>query len=775
MKRFLLPIAALALCQAAHAATGMESRNGRMRHDAATAELTARTAADNDTAQPEDSLRMYRLQEIEVTGTRATQSTPVAFSLLSHDEIARHSYGTDIPTVLALTPSMIATNETGIGIGGTSMRLRGTDATRLNVTINGVAMNNPDSHLMYWYDTPDLISAVGNMQVQRGAGISTNGTGAFGGAVSMTTEALSTEFGGSASLSYGSYNTNKQAVHISSGLLGGHWALDARLTHIGSDGYIDRGATDLKSYMFQAGYYNGNTMLKLLSFGGKAKTYLTYTGVTKADMALYGRRYHTEGQYATSDGPFVLADGTHVNYYDDHTDNYLQINNQLLLSHRFDAKWTMNATAFYTYGDGFYKQYKDSKKLGEYLNIRGLAGGEKADLIREKRMYNHLGGLHAAANYASQRLALTFGGSYSYYGCPHWGTLAWVDGLRPEDYAGRWYDNDVEKHDANLFARANWTVAEGLDLFADLQYRYVGYKAWGVNDNYDKKTGAMQPIDVDERYRFVNPHAGLNYAFAQRHALHASFAMAQKEPTRSDFTDRYMFSRDDSAPRSETLYDFELGYDYRAPKIDVGVNFYYMKYKDQLVPTGMVNDGDDALNINVPDSYRCGAELTAAWRPLRWLTIGANATWSRNKIEHYVDLLADSPTYGEDLGTTTIAYSPDWIAGGFADFHYKGFEAVVRTSYVSKQYFTNNENDALSLDSYCVTNLELGYTLRTGKTRNVRFGVTVYNLFDQRYESNGYGYSYMDTWSSDTPKRIDEAYYFPQAPLHVLANVTVRF
>ena len=253
----------------------------------------------------EDSLRIHHLQQIEVTATRATRQTPVAFDNIDEQTIQKNSYGTDLPSVLALTPSMIATNETGIGIGGTSIRLRGTDATRLNVTINGVSMNNPDSHSMYWYDTPDLISAVGTIQVQRGAGVSTNGTGAFGGAVSMTTDALSTNFRGEASLSYGSYNTQKQAVAISSGLLGGHWAIDARLTHIGSDGYIDRGATDLKSYLFQAGYYKGNTMLKLLSFGGKAKTYLTYNGISKGDMERYGRRYHDSGQYETSDGPFV--------------------------------------------------------------------------------------------------------------------------------------------------------------------------------------------------------------------------------------------------------------------------------------------------------------------------------------------------------------------------------------------------------------------------------------------------------------------------------------
>lgn len=271
MKRIFLSLAAAALCSAA-----------QLRAE-------EKQPANQNAG---DSVRMYRLQEVEVTATRATPTTPVAYSDIRREEIARNSYGTDIPTLLALTPSMIATNETGIGIGGTAVRLRGTDPTRLNVTINGVAMNNPDSHSMYWYDTPDLISSVGTMQIQRGAGISTNGTGAFGGAVNMTTAPIGTNFSGEASLSYGSYNTNKQAVRISSGLLGDHWVVDARLTHIGSDGYIDRGATDLKSYMFQTGYYNGRTIVKLLSFGGKAKTYLTYNGVTKDEMKYKIGRAH---------------------------------------------------------------------------------------------------------------------------------------------------------------------------------------------------------------------------------------------------------------------------------------------------------------------------------------------------------------------------------------------------------------------------------------------------------------------------------------------------
>ena len=767
MKRIFLILAAAALCPAA-----------QLRAEQAE---TTRTEAARPTGRTEaDSLRVYRLQEVEVTATRASKNTPVAYSDITRSEIARNSYGFDIPSVLALTPSMIATNETGIGIGGTSMRLRGTDATRLNVTINGVPMNNPDSHSMYWYDTPDLISAVGTIQVQRGAGISTNGTGAFGGAINMSTDVLQTEFGGDASLSYGSYNTSKQAVHVNSGLMGGHWLVDARLTHIGSDGYIDRGATDLKSYMFQGAYYNGNTMLKLVSFGGKAKTGLTYTGATKEQMRLNGRRFHTEGMYYTSSGPhsyYYMDDGkverATVGYYDDQTDNYLQINNQLVLSHRFNEKWTLNATGFYTYGYGYYKQYKAGRTLAEYLNLE--TDIEQADLIREKIMRNHLGGLNASAAYSVKNLDLTFGGSWSYYSCPHWGVLDWVDGLDKSQIGGRWYDNDVDKQDANLFARASWTVAKGLRLFGDLQYRYVSYQTWGVNDNFVSEEVGMQPIDVDETYHFFNPRAGLNYTLGERSNFYFSFAVAQKEPTRSDFTDRYKFAADQTAPSSEKLYDYELGYTYTAPRLSLGVNFYYMKYKDQLVPTGMVNDGDDALNVNVPDSYRRGVELSAAWKIAGWFTASANATFSQNRIENYIDALKNSPTYDQNLGDMIIAYSPSSMAGLLLDFHHKGFEAVLHTQYVGKQYFTNNENDALSLDAYCVTNLNLAYTFRTRSARSVRLGLLINNLFSTEYESNGYGYSYMDTWSGPTPARIDEAFYFPQAPLNVLANVTVRF
>lgn len=711
-----------------------------------------------------DTTKIYELDAVEVITTYATRTTPVAQENLSKQAIIRSSYGSDMPSALALTPSLIATNETGVGIGATAIRLRGTDATRINVTINGVAMNNPDSHSMYWYDTPDLISSIGSVQVQRGAGVSTNGSGAFGGAVSMTTDALSPEFRGSASLSYGSYNTNKQGVNISSGLLRDHWVIDARLTHIGSDGYIERGSTDLKSYMAQVGYYGSNTKVKLLSFGGAAKTYLTYNGVSREDMAKYGRRYHDSGQYYDKDG--------NIAYYDDQTDNYLQFNNQLVINHNFNQRWRLNATLFYTYGYGYYNQYRDDEKLAKYLN---LERGGRADMIRHKYMLNHNGGANIATNYRTRTLDLVAGGSWSRYTSPHWGTISWVDGV--EDVAGHWYDNDVVKDDANLFVRANWVAMEGsnndeLHLFGDMQYRYVHYKTWGTNDNAiegEDGSYSMQPIDVDKIYNFFNPRLGVSY-LTQHHNLFASVAIAHREPTRSDFTDRFMFAADDSYPEPERLTDFEVGYTYSAPRLSLGVNLYYMLYHNQLVATGMVNDGDDALNVNVDKSYRRGVELMASYKAAKWLTLSANTTLSQNKIENYVDQMKDSPTYGQNLGTKTISYSPSVVGSFIADIHHRGWTAMWHTQYVGKQYFTNNETEALSLDAYCVTNLDLSYTMKLRDGGSLRMGMAVNNLFSTLYESNGYGYSYM--WDG---VRYDEAFFFPQAPINVLANVTVNF
>jgi iron complex outermembrane receptor protein len=467
----------------------------------------------------------------------------------------------------------------------------------------------------------------------------------------------------------------------------------------------------------------------------------------------------------------VLADGTHVDYYDDQTDNYLQINNQLVINHTFNNKWMLNSTLFYTYGYGYYNQYRDDADLSEYLNL-GVEGS--ADLIRHKLMDNHLGGANMSVNYKTRNLDLTFGGSMSYYNSPHWGTLSWVDGV--DDVGGKWYDNDAVKLDGNLFARADWTIYRGfmdnsLHLFGDLQYRYVSYRAWGTNDNAISNNGVvtMQPIDVDKQYNFFNPRMGISYIH-HNHNIFASVAMAHREPTRSDFTDRHMFASDDGYPEPERLIDFELGYSYISPRLTLGVNLYYMLYHNQLVATGRVNDGYDSLNVNVDKSYRRGVELMASWKSTKWLTLSGNLTLSQNRIVDYVDELSGSPTYGQNLGDMTISYSPSIIGAISADFHVKGFSLIWNTQYVGKQYFTNNEIEALSLDPYCVTNVDLGYLHEFGDKRSVRFGVVVNNLFSTLYESNGYGYSYMDG-----DMRYDDAYFFPQAPINFLANVTVNF
>lgn len=561
MKRIFLPLAA-AVCAAA-------------------SPVFAGELSDPEPEGPDSLLLLYELQQIEVVSTRVDRQTPVAYSDIGQAEIARRNFGSDMPSLLRMTPSVVATSDAGNGIGSTAFRLRGSDASRINVTANGVPMNDAESHRVYWYDTPDVASSVGTIQIQRGAGTSTNGTGAFGGSVNMTTAPLSNEFSGEASLSYGSYNTNKQSLRIGSGMLGDRWILDARLSHVSSEGYVDRASSDLKSYMVQAGYYNGATVVKLLSFGGHARVGLAYDGVTKEQLQT-DRRYNSQGIVKHADGS--------ISFYDDQTDNYTQINNQLIVNHRFNARWTLNAMGHYTYGSGYYNQYKNGQELSEY----GIAPIPTADpalpitesnLIRRKSMKTHFGGAVVSANYTEGRVHLTLGGAANLYDDLHWGrvlSLAAAPDFRPYEY----YSNTSAKYDANLFAKINWEAARGLNLYADLQYRHIRHDITGTNDNFSSVTSALQTLDIRRRYDFFNPKAGINYSFAKHHKAYLSFAVAQKEPTRSNFTD----TRGDEQPAAERLYDWELGYLYADGRFEAGVNLYYMSYKDQLVATGELSD-----------------------------------------------------------------------------------------------------------------------------------------------------------------------------------------
>ena len=691
--------------------------------------------------------------------TRATTTTPIAHSNLSRHDIEEQNYGEDLPSLLKMLPSVVIASESGTGIGSTSFRVRGTDPTRINVTLNGVPMNDAETHSVYWYDTPDLVSSLGSVQLQRGVGTSSAGTGAFGASLNMTSAPLSSTFSGRASLSYGSFNTAKQELALSSGLLGGHWAIDGRVSHLSSDGYVERASSNLSSYMLQAAYYKGRTSVKLLSFGGVAKVYLTYTGVTAEQMAL-NRRYNPEGE--------MIIGGEVVGYYDDHTDNYTQINNQLVVSHTFNDKWSLSATAHYTYGNGYYRNYKNDQKLKKYglepIEVGG-AWVERTNLLRKKVMGNNFGGVVGSATYSAKRLSLSFGLSASLYDGVHYGE---VSSLReaPDFPTTEYYRNYTTKWDASCFAKVDWLVTQGLNLYADVQYRHITHLISGVNDNYDEVVGAMQRLDINRHYNFFNPKLGLHYTFAKSHSVYASAAVGQKEPTRNNFTD----IREGEYPRAEKMLDIEAGYTFRTKRVDVSLNLYYMLYRDQLVQTGELSDTGELLSRNVAKSYRRGMEVSVVGEATKWLSLGGNATLSQNHILDYVDYI-DGVAF--ERGRTTIAYSPAVTAAVFVDAHIKGFAARLSTRYVSKQYLTNGEYEDLTIPRYCVSDLDLSYTLRSKRVEKVRFGVKVGNLFNAKYCASGYGGSWLE--GATLADRKSWACYFPQATISALGNVTVNF
>ncbi len=741
MKRFFL-LTAVALCATFGVrAEAKESLNSQ---------LSTLNLIENDSVA---------IEQIEVVATRASKTTPIAHTNLSRSEIEEQNYGEDIPSLLKNLPSVVISSESGTGIGSTSFRVRGTDATRINVTLNGVPMNDAETHSVYWYDTPDLVSSLGSVQLQRGVGTSTAGTGAFGASLNMTSSPSAAKFSGRASLSYGSFNTAKQEIALSSGLLGGHWAIDGRLSHLSSDGYVERASSNLSSYMLQAGYYNGRTSVKLLSFGGVAKVYLAYTGLTAEQMA-ENRRYNPEGE-------IIIGDKV-VGFFDDHTDNYTQINNQLVVSHIFNDKWRINATAHYTYGNGYYRNYKNDAWLPGYGIAPIEVGGalvESTNLLRKKVMGNNFGGLVASAAYTAERVSLTLGASASLYDGVHYGEISGLTEA-PDFATAEYYRNYTTKWDASCFAKVDWLITKGLNLYADVQYRHITHVISGVNDNFDDTTGAMQSLNINRHYNFFNPKLGLHYSFARDHAVYASAAVGQKEPTRNNFTD----IRKGEYPTAEKMLDIEAGYTYNTKIVSLGINLYYMMYRDQLVQTGELSDTGELLSRNVPDSYRRGVELSLAVNATKWFSLGGNATLSQNHIKNYVDYI-DGVAF--ERGRTTIAYSPSVIAGTFFDFHTHGFAARLSTRYISKQYLTNGQYEDLTLPRYCVSDLDISYTLRTKRIEKVRFGVKIGNLFNAKYCASGYGGSWLE--GATLAERGSWACYFPQATTSVLANVTVNF
>ena len=720
-----------------------------------------------------DTLRVIDLQEVEVVSTRATKTTPVAYTNIGKEELKERNVGQDLPYLLSMTPSALTTSDAGAGIGYTTIRVRGTDGTRINVTANGIPVNDAESHTVFWVNLPDFASSVKDMQVQRGAGTSTNGAGAFGASINMQTGELAMEPYAEFNGSYGSFNTHKETFKVGTGLIKDHWTFDLRLSDIGTDGYIDRASVGLNSYYLQGAYYADNTSIKFIAFAGREKTYHAWNYASKEEMELYGRKYNSCGYMYTAE------DGT-MHFYDDQTDNYTQKNYQLLFNHTFTPQWNLNIGLHYTKGDGYYQEYKTNRKLVEYALQPFQWGDEwvkKSDLVRKKAMDNGFGGGIFSVNYRNNRLNASLGGGLNHYDGHHFGRVLWVKNYQGEVSPDHeYYRNKGTKTDGNIYLKADYGLTDKLNVYADMQYRHIDYRIKGTNDKWNSLTDeGLQQLDIDERFDFFNPKVGLSWQMNRNSRLFGSFSVAHKEPTRNNYTDGKLFDH----PKSERLMDYELGYTYANSWLNLGANLYYMDYKDQLVLTGELNEIGEPLAANMPDSYRMGVELMAGIRTNFGLSWDINATWSRNRIQNFTETLYEN----EDVsgahweinhGDTPIAFSPDFLVNNTLAYRWKGWEASLQSQYVSKQYLNNASQEDQTLDAYFVSNLRLAYTFKLPFTKVITAGLTVFNLFNEEYENNGYAGSgfYYD---GGEKVRYNYAGYAAQAGTNVLGHLTIRF
>lgn len=718
--------------------------------------------------------KTYSIDEIIVKSLRATDKSPVAYSNIDKETLDKSNLGQDIPYLLSMTPSFVASSDAGTGIGYTGFRIRGTDAARINVTINGIPYNDADEQGAYWVDLPDFTSSLESVQVQRGVGTSTNGAGAFGANINLQTENYAQKASGETSATLGSFNTLKATVKASSGLINGHWAIDTRLSSVKSDGYIDRGSVDMKSYFVQAGYYDEKTSIKFLTFGGTEKTYHAWDGVPKDSLTTH-RTYNPCGFMGND------ANGNPL-YYQNQTDNYIQTNYQLVGVHTFSTEFSINAGLHYTRGDGYYEEYKQDQPMKTYSLSSYILNGttvDNSDLVRQKKMGNDFAGGVFSLNYQKNKLTAQLGGAANNYWGNHWGDVIWV-----KNYIGNvlpiteYYRSKVNKLDANIYLKGNYELSLKWNVFADLQYRYVNYALKGTNDQWDDAINAMQVLDVKKPFNFFNPKVGAFYRPNNKNDIFASLAVANREPTRTNYTD----GTPATAPTNETLYDAEVGYKFHNDMVSLGANGYLMYYRNQLILTGKINDIGEMLTENIPLSFRSGIELMGSIKPVDWLRWDVSATFSHNRIirfKEFVDVYdANWNWTGQQsnyIGYTPIAFSPELLANSMITFTKGNFEAGFQSQYIGKQYIDNTGSDDRSLSSYFINNLRLSYNLSVKGIRGIGLTLLVNNLFNEQYISNAWTYSYYQGDFSTNLQRYNDFGFYPQAGTNFLASVKVKF
>jgi len=688
--------------------------------------------------------------EVIVKATRAGDNTPTTFRNVGAEELQKNNLGQDLPYLLNQTPSVVVSSDAGNGVGYTGIRIRGSDPTRVNVTINGIPYNDPESQGTFWVNMPDFASSVDNIQIQRGVGTSTNGAGAFGGSLNVQTTTLRDSAYAELNNSAGSFSTMKNTVLVGTGLINGKFSFDGRLSKVSSDGYIDRGASNLKSYFLSGSYYGKSDLLRVNVFSGTEKTYQAWNGVPE-ELLKTNRTYNAFD-------------------YKDQTDNYTQDHYQLLYTHTFSEKLTANAALHYTYGRGYFEELKDGASLESYglspVSI-GDSTIEETNLVRRRWLRNDFYGLTYSLNYIpTNKLNFTLGGAYNEYDGDHFGEVIWAEYASNSRNDYRYYSGNGFKTDFNIYGRGNYQLGR-LNLYADLQYRRVSYTISGTDKNRTE-------LDQDDEHNFFNPKAGVSFNLDQRNKFYASFAVANKEPNRDD----YVNSTPATRPLSENLKDIEAGYALTGRSYRLGVNAYGMFYKDQLILTGKVTDVGEPIRQNVGKSYRAGIELDGGLSISRVLSWAATATWSANRIKDFTEVIY---IYDDNYNVTgqvenkytdtKIAFSPAFI--GSSEFSYrplKNIEAAFLTKYVGSQYLDNTADDSRKLNSFFVNDLRLRFNTSFKGVRNVGITLLVNNLFDELYENNGYTYSGIYSTGLATSN-----FYFPQAGRNFLVSLNVKF
>lgn len=699
--------------------------------------------------EPKDFLT----EEFIVSATRASASTPTTFSNVDKTELAKRNLGQDIPIMLNFTPSVVSFSDAGAGVGYTGLRIRGSDQTRINATINGIPLNDAESHGVFWVNMPDFASSVENVQIQRGVGTSTNGAATFGASLNFQTDTRRDEAYAELDNGFGSFNTWRHTVKAGTGLLNNRFAVDARLSKITSDGYVDRAFSDLNSWYVSGGYYGEKSVIKLVAFSGREQTYQSWYGLPESKL----KTDRTNNFYT----------------YDNETDNYQQDHYQLIYTGKVGSNWKTNLALHYTYGRGYYEQFRENDRLSRY-NLPNVTIGNqvisRSDIIRRRWLDNDFYGFVGSVNYVSTdgKLDWIIGGGANRYDGDHFGEIIWARFAGNTNIRDRYYDNNAIKDDRNIYTKATYELRPGFNLFGDLQLRGINYSFIGVNDD-------LRLVDGRADYTFFNPKFGFSYEKGNQ-TWYASYAVANREPTRSDFTDNPITE----VPRPERLNNLEAGVRAKSGSFSYNANFYYMGYKDQLILTGKINDVGAYIRENVASSYRAGIELDGAYQVSAAWTLGGNFTLSQNKIREFTEFIDDYSVDDfrqEAIGykNTDIAFSPNVVGSAIIEYKpAKNLSLNWLSKYVGRQFLDNTANEARSLDAFFTNDLRISYSATPRFFKGLEVNLLINNIFNEMYEPNGYSFSYFVPGGSGR-ELVTENFYYPQAGTNFLLGLRMKF